>query len=158
MAYHYPRGVAITTCALAECDQPRGGRHKLCATHLSRKYAGRPLRPAVPARAIPEATRTTRFWAKIDQTGGLDACWPWIGNRIAKGYGIFTYRGRNFGAHRTAYELAIGLVPNDQWVLHHCDNPPCCNPTHLFLGDAQANVDDMLAKGRASWQKGAVGV
>lgn len=156
MTYHYPPGTNATTCSLDGCKRLRWGRHKLCSTHTSRKYAGRPLRPTVPSGLIPEATRESRFWAKVDTAGGIDACWPWSGNRIAKGYGIFTHRGRNAGAHRTAYQYAVGQIPDGLWVLHRCDNPPCCNPAHLWLGTATDNNRDMIAKGRAGWQREAV--
>ena len=87
-----------------------------------------------------------QFWARVDTSGGPDACWPWQGARLPRGYGKMTGAGY---AHRIAWELENGPVPAGMYVCHHCDNPPCCNPAHLFTGDAAANNADMDAKGRS---------
>lgn len=73
----------------------------------------------------------------------------WRGG-TCKGYGTFVARalGGSFRAHRFAYALAHGPIPEGLHVLHRCDNPPCCNPDHLFLGTHADNVADMIAKGR----------
>ena len=86
-----------------------------------------------------------RFWARVDATAGFDACWPWTGARKPNGYGVF----ERMGAHRFALELRLGrpIGPGLQ-ACHTCDNPPCCNPTHLFEGSAQDNVTDRHQKGR----------
>lgn len=77
--------------------------------------------------------------------GAPDECWEWQGRRSAKGYG----RGpHNEPAHRFAYRMLVGRIPNGMLVCHHCDNPPCCNPAHLFVGTHADNMDDMVAKGR----------
>lgn len=87
-----------------------------------------------------------RFWAKVQKT---DGCWLWMGKRTAAGYGKnVRMGGRQFFAHRLAWVLTHGSIPDGMWVLHRCDNPPCVRPDHLFLGDSQDNVDDMRAKGR----------
>lgn len=94
-----------------------------------------------------------RFWVKVDKTGGPDSCWPWTAARHYKGYGQFTWRV-SYGvfeersAHRTAWELAHGPVLDGLHVLHRCDNPPCCNPAHLWLGTNAENNADMMRKGR----------
>ena len=70
----------------------------------------------------------------------------------SRGYGRIARGGRGTGcagAHRVAWELENGPVPEGLYVLHHCDNPPCCNPDHLFLGSLSDNTQDMLTKGRA---------
>jgi hypothetical protein len=76
-------------------------------------------------------------------------CWEFIGGRTGSGYGAYT-EGRTYykGAHVVAFELENGAVPDGMFVLHKCDNPPCCRPDHLFLGDHQTNKDDEVAKGR----------
>lgn len=85
-----------------------------------------------------------KFWAKVDRRGP-DECWPWLGCLSTMGYGR---AGKKGYAHRLAWRLMRGPIPAGHYVLHRCDNPPCCNPSHLFLGDAAANARDMAAKGR----------
>jgi hypothetical protein len=94
-----------------------------------------------------------RFWSKV-ATAGPDDCWPWTAATTPKGYGRWTYRegGKNCHttAHRKAWELANGPIPAGFQVLHRCDNPPCCNPAHLWLGTHRDNMADKVAKGRQS--------
>lgn len=76
-------------------------------------------------------------------------CWEWpVGPDGAKRYGTVGEGRRVRRVHRLVYELCVGPIPEDVGVLHRCDNPPCCNPTHLFLGSQQDNVDDCRSKGR----------
>jgi len=87
-----------------------------------------------------------RFWAKVDRT---DDCWLWTACRTTHGYGQFRpERSRGAQAHRVAWELTNGPIPAGMLVLHRCDNPPCVNPAHLFLGTQSDNMRDMYAKGR----------
>jgi hypothetical protein len=91
------------------------------------------------------------FWAKVDRRGP-DECWPWTGYRHEKGYGITTAFGRSprLRAHRAVWLMTVGPIPDGLRVLHRCDNPPCCNVAHLFLGTDADNTADMLAKNRHS--------
>jgi len=91
-------------------------------------------------------------------------CLEWTGGTNLNGYGTIGRGGRAGGkasVHRVAWELANGPIPDGSHVLHHCDNPPCCQtePTegypegHLFLGTRSDNMADMISKGRSRGQR-----
>lgn len=88
-------------------------------------------------------------WTRVD-IREPDECWPFLGARNAKGYGQMRVKMRQHPAHRLAYATATGTEPGDLCVLHRCDNPPCCNPAHLFLGTHGDNNRDTAAKGRTA--------
>lgn len=91
-----------------------------------------------------------RFSEKIGSTSSSD-CWPWVGARVRGLHGHMdkTWIGETV-ASRISWILFKGKIPKGLFVLHKCDNPPCVNPNHLFLGTQQDNVDDMWKKGRAN--------
>ena len=89
----------------------------------------------------------SRFWKKVDKNGA-NGCWNWTASSNEKGYGQFKLGLRMVRVHRISWELAFGEIPDELWVLHQCDNPPCVNPAHLFHGTNQDNVDDRQQKGR----------
>jgi hypothetical protein len=88
-----------------------------------------------------------RFWAKVDKRGP-DDCWKWQAGGIKLGYGMFKWNGISWLVHRVAWTLTYGPIPIGLCVLHNCDNPPCCNPEHLFLGTRADNNADKMKKGR----------
>ena len=91
---------------------------------------------------------------------GPGGCREWGGNRTPKGYGMIKLGKRNgrrhvqVYAHRLAYELAHGPIPEGMYVMHSCDNPPCCNPNHLRIGTPADNARDRDEKGRARDPRG----
>ena len=95
------------------------------------------------------------FWSFVNRNGPIPVhvpeigpCWLWTGTPDDHGYGRFCLNGRQVGAHRVSWILTNGLIPEGQHVLHHCDNPPCVRPEHLWLGTALDNAHDRQAKGR----------
>jgi hypothetical protein len=107
-------------------------------------------------------TILTRFWSKVNKDGPipehcpeLGPCWIWTGYLAKKGYGSIS-SGRSQGehpfkpinVHRVSWLIHYAEIPEGLSVLHHCDNPPCVRPDHLFLGTPHENTQDMMRKGR----------
>jgi hypothetical protein len=91
----------------------------------------------------------SRFWAKVDRSGGPEVCWLWTAGTKSSGYGEFSFQGGSRPAHQVAWELANGEpFPEGMFGCHHCDNPPCVNPAHIFVGTTADNMHDALSKGR----------
>ena len=90
-----------------------------------------------------------RFWSKID-VRGPDECWPWIARHKKRGgRGIIRFQNVFIYAPRIALALKSGFLPDIKILAcHTCDYPPCCNPAHLWWGDAAANISDAASKGR----------
>ena len=99
----------------------------------------------MPCKSIAE-----RFWSKVDKSG---VCWMWTGAIDSNGYGNFSVKGKTRKAPQVALELSGAPRPCGAWALHHCDNPPCVNPGHLFWGDHRENLEDAARKGRLPVQK-----
>jgi len=99
-----------------------------------------------------------RFWTKVRRRED-DACWLWIGcvrrTRGSPLYGRFHLSGKNGYAHRVAYEIAHGPVPEGLVVRHKCDNSLCCNPAHLEVGTQRENAMDCIERGRAHRARGS---
>lgn len=85
----------------------------------------------------------------------MSGCWIWIATIQTQGYGMFCIRENEYRlATHVSWELEHGKpFPSPLHALHRCDNPPCVNPDHIFIGTHQDNMADMLRKGRAAWQK-----
>lgn len=105
----------------------------------------------------PVHDQIAHFWARVDRSGGPDACWPWTGATAPYGHLQWRFPDglRHERAHRIAFMLETGELPrgrgrNSLIVRHRCDNPPCCNPGHLELGTHRDNAVDRDVRGRLS--------
>lgn len=93
-------------------------------------------------------TIAERFWPKVSKS---DGCWTWTAAINKRwGYGAFREGGKTLRAHRVAWALTNGPIPDGLFACHHCDNPSCVNPSHIFLGTCSDNAKDMAAKGRST--------
>jgi len=88
-----------------------------------------------------------RFWSTVN-IGPPESCWTWKRAWCSHGYGVFCANNRRYPAHRVALALTIGRVGPNEEACHQCDNPPCCNPAHLFRGSHRDNMIDMIEKER----------
>src|SRR3990167_2058280 len=95
---------------------------------------------------MPQIKNTVKdFWDKVDKT---DSCWLWKVGKNKDGYGRFRFEMKIKVSHRFAWEITFGKIPSGMLVCHKCDNPPCVNPSHLFLGTHKDNAIDKSQKGR----------
>lgn len=92
-----------------------------------------------------------RFWSRVQKT---ESCWIWTGGKRRKGYGVLHWNGKGQSAHRIAYELAHGPVPQGMHVLHSCDTPACVRPDHLRAGTNKENHEERSRKGRSAKGEG----
>ncbi len=95
-------------------------------------------------------TNKMGMW-KFNQRG--DDCWVWNGAKTKDGYGIIGLRRKGKLAHRVSWEVHLGIIPNGMEVAHTCDNPPCINPSHLFLATHKDNMQDSIRKNRFVYPK-----
>lgn len=139
---YYGEGYSLADCAA-----------KFDCTLITAGRALRYFRVNFPAEwiAIKEQRSVRRFWANVPE-GRPDECWEWQGNRHSNGYGRARVNGVLGWAHRFALSLATGQKLTLH-VLHSCDNPPCCNPSHLREGTPQENMQDRDSRGRGAWQR-----
>ncbi len=118
----------------------------VCMAHYQQCRRGKVLSPIRPV--VRGASLSDRFWSKVRRSR---ACWEWTG-ATRNGYGAFSVGNRQenrlLGAHRIAWEIQFGAVPDGLHVLHKCDNRKCVRPAHLFVGTPKDNLDDMSSKDR----------
>lgn len=94
------------------------------------------------------------IFAHCDVSAGPSCCWPFLRSKNKQGYGHVWVNGRCEEAHRFAYSVAVGPIPDEMWVLHSCDFPSCCNPAHLRLGTPHDNAQDREVRARGNQPKG----
>ena len=158
----------LCICRDQKCTTPYGFCHCGCgqktpiSSYGSAKLGyiqGRPRKFVSGHDIRTEIPLVIRFWEKIDKNGEmvrpeLGRCWAWKASTDHNGYGQINGEKDDRGerkfckAHRVSWEIYYGPIPEGLAVLHHCDNPPCCNPDHLFTGTNDDNMKDAAAKGR----------
>ena len=94
-----------------------------------------------------------RIWQWIDTSS---ACWMWTGalQNVDSGYGVVRFNDKKHYAHRLIWSLFNGPVPDGAFICHHCDEPRCVRPSHLYAGTQKENVADMFRRGRARPARG----
>ena len=122
-----------------------GGEYYVPPSHRDKSsYCSRPCRAKAQSK-WQEKDLATRFWEKVNKT---DTCWLWTGAKLRTGYGSIRIDQKSVRAHRVAYELVVGPIPDGLLILHSCDTPLCVNPAHLRIGGKQENTKDAIERGQ----------
>lgn len=134
-------------CRVEGCEKNVRAR-SLCINHYNQlRKTSKFKRIRLPfVRGIGD-TISQRFWSRIAVTANPDRCWEWLGSRTKQGYGSVQHNGALRRAHRVAWEVFHGRKPQG-FLLHSCDNPPCCNPAHLREGSHLDNAGDRVQRNR----------
>lgn len=147
----HPHATPPRICTIPDCGKPARQR-SLCEMHAMRRWRSQHPRTTPKKRPGPPRQPTgLRFWSHVDNSG---ECWLWIGAHTRNGYGSAHapgHGGKTLLAHRVAWELTYGPIPDGMNVCHNCpagDRPDCVNPAHLFLGSQAENIHDMIGKQR----------
>ena len=125
-------------CSVGQCERTGKLTRGMCAKHYRYWLDHTP----VDQRPVPPRFQRD-FWGQVRKAHAR-SCWVFDGPTVGRGHRRW---GRKL-AHRHSWELANGVIPRGMWVLHHCDNPPCVNPEHLYLGTVLENTRDAVARGR----------
>ena len=138
------------TCSVPGCKRPHEARG-WCNAHYLRWRTHGDVRANVPIRerrppGLSGSELIAVFWSRLNERPS--GCWEWSRAKTADGYGTTDMGRETILTHRLAWELTHGPIPEGALVCHRCDNPPCCNPEHLFLGTYGDNARDTVAKGR----------
>jgi hypothetical protein len=145
-----PKVINVDPCPVGNCGREPYSKG-LCNPHYERLRRTGNLSPEVPIGGPDKTLWTDEQWAAeilpryVRQPNG---CLEWTGNLTHGGYGRAWFRGKMQPAHRVSYMLNVGPIPEGMVICHHCDNPPCGDPAHLFLGETADNHADMMMKGR----------
>ena len=130
-------------CTIEGCGRQHLAKG-MCGKHYKRVREGKDVHIS---HGVVDTTPEIKFWNRVDIKGGNE-CWEWQRGRHVFGYGLVTWDGATRRAHRIAYTLTKGAIPEGLVVRHSCDNPPCCNPSHLALGTPAQNNQDKIDRGR----------
>lgn len=140
------QAIPAMTCAF--CKKPFQRTYRISAKRAARpQYCSRACFGRAHA-AKSSAAFAEKFWARL-KPANERGCRDWSGRTFMR-YGLVDLWNRPQMAHRVAYRLATGIDPGPLEVCHTCDNPPCCEPSHLWLGTHKENMLDMAAKGRTN--------
>lgn len=152
-----PRHSIQTPLTCAECGRPFKGRARQ-RQRPDAAYCGKSCSSAATNRRRTKPAEE-RFWKRVNKDGplpvhrpGLGRCWIWTGHCSPEGYGRIQIDKWPVSTHRFSLELAQGFpIPDGLWALHHCDNPPCVRPDHLYAGTISENHRDMVGRDRHMW-------